>query len=88
MVLSGAKFVEIVDEASTAPLLDNTERSGISANHSDMCKFEDTRTPGYRIVIAALTRYAGGVAPLIATRWYPTKTMMATLRTKEAFELA
>lgn len=34
----------IVDEASAAPILDDTERSGIAADHRGMCRFEGVRT--------------------------------------------
>ncbi|KAL9606062.1 MAG: hypothetical protein Q9179_000742 [Wetmoreana sp. 5 TL-2023] len=46
----------IVDETSAAPMLDDTERSGIAAGHRGMCKFESKDSPGFRTVIVALKR--------------------------------
>ena len=82
-----ANLLQVVDEASAAPILDNTERSGIGANHSDMCKFEDATAPGYRTVVAALMRYAREAPPLIMTRWSRAKNMLAAQRSMEASEL-
>ena len=54
----------IVDEASAAPILDNTERSGIAADHRSMCKFEGKGSPGFTTVVEALRRY-GRDAPRV-----------------------
>ena len=47
----------VVSEASAAPILDDTECSGIAADHRGMCKFENRNSPGFRTVMAALRRY-------------------------------
>ena len=80
-------FCEVVDEASAAPILDNTERSGISANHSQMCKFEDNRCMAYKTIASALLRYERAAPAVIAARWLQEKEMLSTLRRNEADEL-
>ncbi|KAF6234922.1 hypothetical protein HO173_006852 [Letharia columbiana] len=77
----------IVDASSAAPILDNTERSGIAADHSHMCKFENSDAPGYRIVVAALMRYARESPALVESRWSQAKEMLRTQRSAEATEL-
>jgi len=47
----------IVESHSAAPLYDETERSGIAANHSRMVKFESPEDPGFNLVADALVRY-------------------------------
>lgn len=78
---------EIVDESSAAPILENTERSGIAADHSHMCKFENSDAPGSRIVVAALMRYARESPALVESRWSQAKEMLRTQRSAEATEL-
>lgn len=48
----------VVEKTSAAPILDNTERCGIAADHRKMCKFNDNRSQGFRTAISALRRYA------------------------------
>jgi hypothetical protein len=59
----------IVDETSAAPILDNTERCGISADHQRMCKFESPNDQGYRTAVAALRRYAREAPNVIQRRY-------------------
>ncbi len=82
-----ADKIKIVEESSAAPILDNTERSGIGANHSGICKFENSSAPGYRTVAAALIRYARDAPSLVAARWFQAKDMLKAQRSMEAFEL-
>ena len=82
-----ADKIKIVEDSSAAPILDNTERSGIGANHSGMCKFENSSAPGYRTVVAALIRYARDAPSFVAARWLQTKDMLKTQRSMEASEL-
>lgn len=77
---------EIVDESSAAPILDNTERSGIAANHSQMCKFEG-KSAGYRTVAAALMRYVREAPDVIPPRWAQAREMLKVQRSNEASEL-
>lgn len=77
----------IVEESSAAPILDNTERSGLDATHSGMVKFSRTDTSGYRTVIAALKRYCRDAPKLVSRRWDIATAALARARTNEAFEL-
>ncbi|KAK9852216.1 hypothetical protein MYU51_008581 [Penicillium brevicompactum] len=61
----------IVEETSAAPILDNTERCGIAADHQRMCKFHSPADQGFRTVVAALRRYARE-APNVIQRRYQT----------------
>ncbi|KAI1264767.1 hypothetical protein F5Y18DRAFT_427916 [Xylariaceae sp. FL1019] len=47
----------IVTRESAAPTFDDTERSGIPADHSGMVKFDDSTSSAFRLVIATLQRY-------------------------------
>ncbi|KAI0142629.1 hypothetical protein GGR57DRAFT_392973 [Xylariaceae sp. FL1272] len=47
----------IVTRESAAPTFDDTERSGIPADHSGMVKFDDSSSSAFRLVIATLQRY-------------------------------
>lgn len=78
---------KIVDESSAAPILDNTERAGIGADHSTMCKFESANSPGYRTVAAALLRYAREAPTVVSMRWTQSKEDLSSQRTMEAAEL-
>lgn len=86
-VLIVADNEKIVDESSAAPILDNTERSGIAADHSHMCKFENSDVPGYRTVVAALIRYARDSLVLVESRWSQAKDMLRMQRSAEASEM-
>ena len=77
----------VVSEHSAAPILDNTERSGIFTTHSEMCKFRSTQAPGYRTVIAALIRYNREAQDLIRRRWQESRKSLAAQRSNEASEL-
>lgn len=78
----------IVEESSAAPLVDNTERSGIHASHFEMIRFSDKTTSSYRTVVEALVRYCRDAPPIISRRWEKAIEMLARARTDEAFELA
>lgn len=77
----------IVDEASAAPILDNTERCGISANHQGMCKFRSTADQGYRTAVAAIRRYARNAPDVIQRRNQRTTNAQRDARMAEAAEL-
>ena len=74
-----AHKVKIVEASSAALIVDNTECCGISANHSGMCKFEDSRATGYRTVAAALIRYARDAPALVAARWSRAKEVSESI---------
>jgi len=75
-----------VDEGSAAPILDNTERSGIAASHATMCKF-DGQSAGYRVVAAALMRYVREAPNVIPPRWSQARERLKVQRSHEASEL-
>lgn len=77
----------VVKESSAAPILDDTERSGIWATHSGMCKFATAVSPGFSVVRATLTRYARDANELIANRWIHATEALDRLRRNEAAEL-
>ncbi|KAI9710443.1 MAG: hypothetical protein M1812_007411 [Candelaria pacifica] len=77
----------VVDESSAAPILDNIERSGIPACHSEMCKFAGKHSPGYKLVVAALIRYSREASSVITFRWQEAEAMLRTRRAIEAEEL-
>jgi len=84
----GHNLAFIVEESSAAPILDNTERSGIDATHSDMVKFSNISSSSYRTVISALTRYSLEAPRVITHRWEVAQASLATARSNEAFEIA
>jgi protein SERAC1 len=77
----------IVDETSAAPILDGTERSGITADHRGICKFESRNSPGFRTVVAALRRYCREAPETIKARSARANIMLSEQRWHEATEL-
>lgn len=77
----------IVDETSAAPILDNTERSGIAADHRSICRFEQKDSPGFRMVVAALRRYCQEAPEVIRVRNGKAKAELEAQRRSEAEEL-
>ena len=77
----------IVDEVSAAPILDNTERSGIAADHRDMCRFERKDSPGFRTVMAALKRYCQEAPEVVRVRSGKAVAELGAQRWCEAEEL-
>ncbi len=82
---TGARYV--VEEKSAAPIWADTERSGIWADHSQMCKFGSMEAPGFVVVRATLQRYAHGANDTISQRWTQATEYLTRLRTTEATEL-
>jgi hypothetical protein len=77
----------IVDESSAAPILDNTERCGIAADHRGMIKFGTNTSQGFRTVMAALRRYSREAPQVIATRLSIAAEMLSMRREHEAVEM-
>ena len=77
----------IVTESSAAPLLDDTERSGIASDHRGLCKFEDNRDQGFRIVVAALRRYSQEATEVIQARINRSTVALSAQRWHDAGEL-
>lgn len=78
----------VVNEASAAPMVDNTERAGIPANHVQMVRFSDVHSSSYRTVIEALVRYSRDAPTVILRRWEQAMEALARIRSNEAFELS
>ena len=77
----------IVDERSAAPILDDTERCGIAADHRRMCRFESSTSQGFRTAVAALRRYSEEAPQVIRTRWAKNTEMVTGNRRHEAMEI-
>ena len=77
----------VVGEASAAPMWDDTERSGINANHSHMCKFDNANNSDFRTIFEALLRYSRTAGASISGRWQNAHKYLATQRSIEASEL-
>jgi protein SERAC1 len=77
----------IVDETSAAPIIDNTERSGIAADHRGMCKFGKNTSQDFRTVVAALRRYGQEAPEVIKSRWVKTCQTLSENRRCEAMEM-
>lgn len=79
----------IVDEASAAPYLEGVERTGIEADHSHMCKFEDENAPGYEVVAEAIVRYSRQAPTVISDRWVEerkTRTLEKKAKAREIYD--
>ena len=77
----------IVEETSAAPLLDDTERSGIAADHRNMCRFESKSSPGFITVVEALRRYGRDAPKVIQGRSKRAKEMLKNQDWHRATEL-
>ena len=77
----------IVEESSAAPILDNTERSGIAADHRGMCKFENKNAPGFKTVVAALRRYVADAPGIVRGRTRRAEEMLREQGWADAEEL-
>lgn len=76
-----------MDETSAAPILDNTERCGIAADHRGMCRFEKSTSQGFRTAVAALRRYSQEAPQVISSRLTKTAEMLSENRRYEAMEM-
>ena len=61
--------MQVVDEESASPTVQDVERAGIQADHSHMCKFENDSAPGFDLVVEAIQRYADEAPAQIKGRW-------------------
>ena len=78
---------QIVDELSVAPILDDTERSGINATHSKMVKIVSRNPPGYTTIAEALMRYCQDALNVIEARLVQSNKALATQDRNEIAEL-
>lgn len=77
----------VVSESSAAPILDNTERCGIAADHRGMCKFENGKEAGFRTIVAALRRYCEDAPGAVEKRTERANELLQNQRWNEATEL-
>ncbi|BCR85742.1 esterase/lipase family protein [Aspergillus chevalieri] len=75
----------VVEEFSAAPILDNTERCGIAADHRGMCKFNNNCSQGFRTAISALRRYAREAPEVVRVRH---KRAMKALQENQMYQAA
>jgi len=85
--LFGDHSMQIVDRSSAVLDLDNTEKAGIYATHSEMVKFDSRESSNYRTVIEALSRYCHDAPRIISHRWTQAIPALNQLRAGEAYEL-
>jgi len=85
--LSTLTLVQIVDEESASPTVQDVERAGIQADHSHMCKFESENSPGFDLVAEGIQRYSEDAPSTIRTRWESEKEMGNMQKRAEAAEL-
>lgn len=74
-------------DSSAAPIIDGTERCGIAADHRNMCRFENARSWGYRVIAAALMRWSAESQDVVASRWMDMDNQFRQMRAREAAEL-
>jgi hypothetical protein len=86
---TGLKYTRdfIVEESSAAPIIDNTERCGIAADHREMCRFDRNDDQGFRTVIAALKRYAHAAPDVVAERCQMARAVLEDERNWQPGEL-
>ncbi|KAI0805388.1 ribonuclease-like protein p/mrp subunit [Xylaria sp. FL0064] len=79
----GYKLDYVVSETSAAPILDNTDRAGLRADHRNMCRFTSRNAPGYKLVASSLVRYSRDAPTVISRKWRIEKEMLRSLRQQE-----
>ncbi|TVY50557.1 Protein SERAC1 [Lachnellula cervina] len=77
----------IVDEASAAPILDDTERSGIAGDHRGMCRFKKNTSQDFRTIVAALWRYSQQAPGVIHGRLLEVESLDRDHRGEQAMKL-
>lgn len=87
LILKTLTSVQIVDEESASPTVQDVERAGIQADHSHMCKFESDSSPGFDLVAEGIQRYSEDAPSTIKTRWQLEKDIGNVQRKADAAEL-
>ena len=80
-------MIQIVDETSASPTVQDVERAVIQADHSHMCKFESENSPGFDLVAEGIQRYADEAPAIIKARWETEKEQSMGVRRAAADEL-
>ncbi|KAI0976495.1 hypothetical protein F4678DRAFT_417364 [Xylaria arbuscula] len=65
----GRHRIYIVDRNSASPSWNEVDQCGIGATHSQMVKFSNSTSPGYKLVLAALDKYIRSASTTVARRW-------------------
>ncbi|KAI0400445.1 ribonuclease-like protein p/mrp subunit [Xylaria palmicola] len=79
----GYRLDYVVTESSAAPILDNTDRAGLRADHRSMCRFASRNAPGYRLVASSLVRYSRDAPQAVSRKWRLEKDLIRSLRHQE-----
>ncbi|KAI0466974.1 ribonuclease-like protein p/mrp subunit [Xylaria cf. heliscus] len=79
----GYKLDYVVTETSAAPILDNTDRAGLRADHRGMCRFTSRNAPGYKLVASSIRRYSRDAPQAISRKWAIEKELLRSLRQQE-----
>ena len=87
ILLANNQDYQVVEETSAAPILDDTDRAGLRADHRNMAKFASASSPGYRLIVSTLLRYSDDAPSTISRRWIEAKELLRSLRKNEAEEL-
>jgi len=77
----------VVEERSAAPIVADTERSGVARDHRGMVKFEGSSEQGFRTTVAALRRYCALAPDVIGVRWRRANEILEEKRRDEALEM-
>lgn len=65
-----------MDEASAAPILDDTERCGIGADHRGMVRFDKDTRRGFRTAMAAIQLYSQDAPQVVKRSWINATEML------------
>ena len=84
---SGDNIGYFVEEQSAAPMVDDTERAGLNADHQSMVRFPTAQSSNYRTVVEALLRYCRHAPLTIHGRWEEAELSLSRMRSQEASEL-
>ena len=84
----GDRYGYVVEESSAAPIVDDTERAGIDADHIQMIRFSSQKSSSYRIIVEALRRYCDAAPSIILRRCQQAQKSFAAVLSDEAYELA
>jgi len=77
----------VVERDSAAPPWDDVARGGINSTHSGMIKFSNEKSPGYRLVLATLSKHVKSAAEAVARRWQQDREILRMNREHEAENL-
>ncbi|RYC61350.1 hypothetical protein CHU98_g4859 [Xylaria longipes] len=83
----GDRYEYIVDPSSAVIDVDNTEKAGIHATHSQMIKFNSEAISGFRTTTEAILRYSQDAPRIISHRWSQAIPALNKLRSNETYEL-